>query len=99
MNIELLPEAEADLVDGFFFYEHQREGLGEYFINSLFSDIDSLRIYAGVHEAFGKYLRMLAKRFPYAIYYKPTGDKVQVYAILDCRRDPLWHGKRLGLDT
>lgn len=30
------------------FSEKQGEGLGEYFFNSLFSDIDSLLIYAGI---------------------------------------------------
>jgi hypothetical protein len=35
--------------DGFRFYEAQDEGLGDYFLNSIFSDIDSLQLYAGIH--------------------------------------------------
>ncbi len=42
MRIEILDEAEADLVEGFLFYEHQENGLGWSFLDSLFSDIDSL---------------------------------------------------------
>jgi hypothetical protein len=42
VRIEVLDEAEADLVTGFHFYERQEAGLGGYFLNSLFSDIDSL---------------------------------------------------------
>lgn len=35
---------------------------------SIFSDIDSLQLYAGIHlKAFG-YFRLLSKRFPYAVY-------------------------------
>jgi hypothetical protein len=41
MRIEVLSEAENDLVAGAKFYE-RRAGLGEYFLNSLYSDIDSL---------------------------------------------------------
>lgn len=46
MKIRILDSASQDLEDGFHFYERQESGLGDYFIDSLFSDIDSLRIYA-----------------------------------------------------
>jgi hypothetical protein len=39
----------TDLSEGRLFYEKQGEGLGEYFFDSLFSDIDSLTLYAGIH--------------------------------------------------
>ena len=41
MKIEILDEAEADLIEGYHFYEAQDAGLGSYFLDSLFSDIDS----------------------------------------------------------
>ena len=95
MRIELLDEAGRDLVDGFTFYEKQSGGLGDYFLDSIFSDIESLHIYAGVHvQHFGHY-RMLAKRFPFAIYYRVGDDTVRVYAVLDCRRSPAWIRQRL----
>ncbi len=40
MNVRILDESEQDLVDGFRFYEMQDEGLGDYFLDSLFADID-----------------------------------------------------------
>jgi hypothetical protein len=49
MRIEILAEAQQDLIDGYRFYERQSEGVGDYFLDSLFSDIDSLAIYAGIH--------------------------------------------------
>ncbi len=49
MKIKILDEAAQDLLDGYHFYEKQADNLGSYFIDSLFSDIDSLMIYAGVH--------------------------------------------------
>jgi len=51
MNIEMLPEAQADLDDGYWFYENQVAGLGEYFLTSIVSDIRSLQLFAGIHQA------------------------------------------------
>jgi hypothetical protein len=31
---------------------------------------------------------MLAKRFPFAVYYLVDDGRIDIYAILDCRRDP-----------
>jgi hypothetical protein len=50
MRIEILSDAEDDLVAGAKFYERRRAGLGEYFLNSLYSDIDALLLYAGIHR-------------------------------------------------
>jgi hypothetical protein len=96
MRIELLNSAEKDLLDGFKFYEHQSKGLGNYFLESLFSDIDSLHIYAGIHAIHFGYNRILSKRFPFAIYYKSDKENIRVYAILDCRRNPAWIRNRLS---
>ncbi len=45
MKIEFLNLAERDLIDGFGFYEHQSKGLGNNFLDSIFSDIESLHLY------------------------------------------------------
>ena len=90
MRPVILPSACEDLAEGFAFYEKQSEGLGIYFLESLFSDIDSLRLYAGVHRRVFGLHRLLSKRFPFAVYYDHNADGVLVHAILDCRRDPLW---------
>lgn len=95
MKIAILPSARDDLADGFQFYENQVAGLGSYFLESLFSDIDSLRLYAGIHRmVFGSH-RLLSKRFPYAIYYNRESETVFVRAVLDCRRDPASHRQKL----
>lgn len=95
MTIIILPSAQDDLEYGYAFYERQEAGLGSYFLESLFSDIDSLRLYAGVHrEVFG-FHRLLSKRFPYAVYYATDQETVLIRAVLDCRRDPAWIRARL----
>jgi len=95
MKIVILDEAEQDLVDGFGFYESQSVGLGDYFLDSIFKDIKSLNIYAGVHALYFGYHRFLTKRFPFAVYYRIESQIVRVYAILDCRRNPSWIWNRL----
>ena len=54
MKIRLHEAAFQDLTEGFEFYERQERNLGAYFLDSLFSDVDSLLIYAGVHPIFFK---------------------------------------------
>ncbi len=74
MRLKILPSALDDLRRGWSFYEQQQEGLGDYFQDSLFSDIDSLLLYAGVHQNVFGYHRLLSKRFPYAVYYTMDGE-------------------------
>jgi len=50
VKIEILDEAQDDLIEGFHFYEDREIGLGTYFLDCLFSDIDSLLLYAGIHQ-------------------------------------------------
>jgi hypothetical protein len=88
MKIEILSVAMRDIQNGQFFYEQQQEGLGVYFLDSLFSDIDALLLYAGIHQKFFGYYRALSKRFPYAIYYRVNGEVVEVWRVLDCRQRP-----------
>ena len=95
MKVQVLDEARQDLVDGFRFYESQSEDLGDYFLDSLFSDIDSLQLYAGIHAVHFGCHRLLSKRFPFAVYYRVENETARVYAVLDCRRNPDWIQVRL----
>ena len=89
MKVRILTSAFNDLAAGRGFYDKQGEGLGDYFFDSVFSDIDSLALYGGIHRKVFGHHRLLASRFPCAIYYRidATGSVV-VYRVLDCRREP-----------
>ncbi len=89
MKIQILDSAVDDLRRGRIFYDQQERGVGDYFQDCLFSDIESLILYGGIHRKVLGYHRLLSKRFPYSIYYRidKTGDIV-VHRILDARRDP-----------
>jgi plasmid stabilization system protein ParE len=98
MKLRLLTSAFNDLADGRDFYRRQGKGLGSYFLDSLFSDIDSLALYAGIHRKVFGFHRLLSKRFPYAIYYQiEAGTVAIVYRVLDCRQNP--HKVRAALKS
>ncbi len=89
MTVRILTSAFNDLAAGRAFYESQGRGLGDYFFDSVFSDIDSLALYAGIHPKVLGYHRLLTHRFPYAVYYKlETDGSALVFRVLDCRQDP-----------
>ena len=95
MQLRIFDSAERDLEDGDHFYERQSQGLGIYFLDSLYSDIDSRLFFAGIHrKVFGHY-RLLARRFPFAVYYEIVETEILVIAVLDCRRNPDWIRVRL----
>ncbi len=69
----------------------QQPGLGAYFRNSIYADLQALEETAGVHRiVYKNYHRALATRFPFALYYSILEQTALVRAIVDCRRDPTW---------
>lgn len=94
-NVVVLEQAGWDIEEGRQFYNTNGINVGDYFFDSIISDIESLYLYAGIHSKhFGLY-RMLSKRFPFAIYYDVMETTAVVIAILDARRNPAWIRKRL----
>ncbi len=95
MLIRLLASAKDDLKAEARFYEDNQPGLGDYFLSTLYADIDSLAFLAGIHiKQFG-FHRLLTKKFSCAIYYDIADGIIVVSAILDTRRDPNWINTRL----
>ena len=77
-DIIILDEVTGDLNDGKAFYDRAKPGLGDYFWDSLIADIESLYLFAGIHNKKSSYHRMMSKRFPYSIYYEVKGDIARV---------------------
>jgi plasmid stabilization system protein ParE len=89
-------DALKDLHDGFWFYEAQEAGLGDYFASSLRADIEGLKVTGGMHrQVYRDYRRLLGRVFPYAIFYTVEDDVATVWAVIDCRRDPDWIRRHL----
>lgn len=88
MNVSILDQAKQDLIDGYRFYENQGVGLGDYFLDSAYAEIDSLLIHSGIHRIVAGFHRLLVRRFPFAVYYVIEESTVVVWAVVDCRRSP-----------
>jgi len=98
MTIEILDLAEEDIYRGYVFYENQECGVGDYFLHTIFAEIESLHLYAETHEMhFGKY-RLLSRVFPFAIFYTVLDSTLKVHAVLDLRQNPSDNSKRLHQD-
>jgi plasmid stabilization system protein ParE len=96
VKIKILRSAKKDLQESYHFYELQQEGIGSYFLEALSTDIESLKLYRGLHPVFfDGYHRLLSKRFPFAVYYKIENEEIRVYAVVDCRKNPAWIRKKL----
>jgi plasmid stabilization system protein ParE len=87
VKVKVLRSAIDDLIDGRRFYDLQGNNLGDYFFNTLFSEIDSLVFYAGIHSKSQGYHKNLSSTFPYAIYYQIIDNEAVVFRVLDCRQD------------
>ena len=89
MKVRVLRLAHDSILDGFNFYEDKEHGLGARFIESILSDIRSLRIsgcgHMIVHEDFH---RKVCTKFPFSIYYKVEYSEINVYRVFDNRRGP-----------
>lgn len=97
MTVRILDDAESDLQAGYLFYKQESGdvSIASYFLDTLYSEIDSLRIYGGIHSKHFGAFRLVSRRFPFSVYYDVVDDEVQVLRVLDSRRDPEWIQKQL----
>ncbi len=90
-KVRISDDALADLNDGYWFYETQEPGLGDYFRSCLRADIEGLKVSAGIHAmVYRDYHRLLSRVFPYGIFYTTDVQGAVVWAVVDLRRDPKW---------
>ena len=60
MTVVILEDAAEDLESGAQFYEACATGVGDYFLDSILSDLDSLVLYGGLHRMHFGFHRMLS---------------------------------------
>jgi hypothetical protein len=79
IRIGISDDALSDLEDGFWFYETQSLGLGDYFVSSLRADIEKLKFTGGIHrKVYQDYHRLLYKAFPYAVFYTINDNEITI---------------------
>ena len=88
MIIDISDDGEMDIERGFWFYESQSLGVGDYFRSSIYLDIDSLVIHGGSHPIVDDFHRKVCKTFPYNIYYEMTSKtSLVVVAVIGQREN------------
>jgi toxin ParE1/3/4 len=84
-----LPSALANTDEAFEWYENERDGLGQEFLESMRAAYD--RIASGplsYQEMRAGLRRILLRRFPYAVYFAVEGEVVTVVTVLHVSRHP-----------
>lgn len=93
----IAPEAQQDIDEAYSWYEDRRYGLGEEFLSCLDAAIQKIcrtpELYAKI---FKEYRRTLTRRFPYAVFYEFTNEKVYVYSVFHTSQNPEKWKKRLS---
>jgi hypothetical protein len=95
-KVRLTDEAVNDIDAATYFYEEIETGLGQYFFDSMTTDLEALGFFGGIHPQRLGYYCCPAKRFPFLIYYELGEAELFVIAILDSRADPNGADERLG---
>ena len=91
MSLELIirPEAEAEMIDAFDWYEERVSGLGSEFllaVDAAFRDmLHNPCQYPFVHK---KIRRVLLRRFPYEVFFVTEANRVVVIAVFHAKRNP-----------
>ena len=97
-SISFLPEVEGDAINGYRWYEEKAIGLGEEFLRLFYAIAGEIirnpLIYQIVYKDFR---RCLLRRFPYGIYYRIDKQKIIVYALFHCARNPTVIKKNLSV--
>jgi plasmid stabilization system protein ParE len=83
------PDADADVVEAYLWYESREPGLGEEFLRCVEACITMLQRHPLMHRiAVDSFRRALIRRFPYEIFYEPSSDQLTIYAVFQCSQDP-----------
>ena len=87
--VHLLPDAERELEDAFWWYEGQRSGLGLELQLAFDAVVENLRRLPDGHELVAlKTRKALLRRLPYLVLYAVEAERILITAVFHGRRDP-----------
>ena len=88
-ELELRPEAEADALEAYRWYNELLPGLGEEFLAEIDRALEIIRANPeATRKLHREFRRVLTRRFPYAVFYAVRVDRIVVFAVLHTARDP-----------
>ena len=95
-DLIIRPEARADLLDAFQWYQEQRPGLGFDFKLCVDEVISKIQRNPLIHKEIGNGIRRsVTSRFPFGVFYLVENEKIIILAVLHARRDPAKWKKRI----
>jgi plasmid stabilization system protein ParE len=82
--------ARDELIEAAAWYGRQGPGLGEEFVREIEQSIQAAATSPQRHPVvFGDIRRTVARRFPFAVYFRVRSDALVVLAVFHGRRNPL----------
>lgn len=87
--LEIKEEAVLDIKEAYLYYEEQKIGLGNRFLDTLEIYLERVQKYPEHYQVKrAPYQEAFVKDFPYLIIYEIEANKVIVYAIFNTWRNP-----------
>jgi hypothetical protein len=87
--LEIKEEAVADVQDAFLYYEEQKLGLGNRFLDTLEIYFNRIQNYPEHYQIKRKpYREAFIKDFPYIIIFELEGHRIIVYAVFNTWKNP-----------
>lgn len=97
LPVVLRPQARAELVDDWSWYEEQRPGLGDELVTCVEAAFSQPARAPLAHPVVDEPVRrVLVRRFPYAVFFVPGPDGLLVLAVAHVRRKPGYWNDRLS---
>jgi plasmid stabilization system protein ParE len=89
LPVVISDEAKVDLNDATSWYEQQREGLGDEFLDCIDEAFDQIRQFPQLSpKVFLDLRRKVVRRFPYLVIYRIDDDQITVVAVYHGKRHP-----------
>lgn len=90
MKLYYTDRAKNDIELAFEWYEKQRKGLGNEFLDSIDIALDNILDYPDMYQVvYFNFRRCVIGRFPFSIFYMVEKDSIIIHAVFDNRQDPI----------
>ncbi|MBF0507000.1 MAG: type II toxin-antitoxin system RelE/ParE family toxin [Nitrospirae bacterium] len=88
-TLQFLSEIEEDAISGYMWYEAKSTGLGEDFLRMFYASANEIAWNPLLHpKVYQDFRRRLLRRFPYAIYFTVEDDRIIIFGLFHCARNP-----------
>lgn len=95
LPVVLRSATQLEFDEAFDWYEQQRPGLGQDFVDKVQAVFDRIAANPKLHSVVLQDVRKaVVKRFPYCVYYREEANQVVVLAVFHSKRDPrVWQAR------